>query len=79
VSKLNEDYDFIAPLSLEEESIAVENTRVKIAKEEVIKQGTQENKISIAKNMLNMNMSLEIISQATDLSEEEIKNINMDN
>jgi predicted transposase/invertase (TIGR01784 family) len=83
VTKLNENYDFIAPLSLEEDAIAVENTRIKIAEEkgieQGIEQGAQEKEIAIAKNMLNMNMSLEIISQATGLSKEEIKNINMDN
>ena len=40
-----------------------------------IGQGISQNKIEIARNLLNMNMKVEDISKATGLSIEEIKNL----
>ena len=39
-------------------------------------EGTKEKAIEIAKNLLNMKMSIKDISKATDLTEEEIKKLN---
>ena len=38
-------------------------------------EGKIESKLEIAQNMLNMNMDIKIISKATGLSENEIKNL----
>ena len=46
-----------------------------IAKNEGICQGAKEKAIETAKNLLSMNLSIENISKATGLSEEEIKNL----
>ena len=45
------------------------------AKNEGISQGAKEKAIETAKNLLSMNLSIENISKATGLSEEEIKNL----
>ena len=50
------------------------NTDLKIAKQDGIKEG----KIEIAKNMLKLNIDINIISQSTGLTVEEINNINCD-
>ena len=42
-----------------------------------IKQGIRENKLEVAKNMLNMAMPLDMISQATGLSVEQIEKIKL--
>ena len=44
-------------------------------KEEGIKAGKEEGKISIAKNLIDLNFPLEAISQATGLSIGEIENL----
>ena len=50
------------------------NTDLKIAKQDGLKEG----KIEIAKNMLKLNIDINIISQSTGLTVEEINNINCD-
>ena len=45
------------------------------AKNEGVSQGAKEKAIETAKNLLSMNLSIENISKATGLSEEEIKNL----
>ena len=45
------------------------------ARNEGICQGAKEKAIETAKNLLSMNLSIENISKATGLSEEEIKNL----
>ena len=39
------------------------------------KEGKNEEKIAIAKNMLDMGMALELISKATGMSVEELRNL----
>ena len=52
------------------------NKQIKIAHEqgveEGIKEGAKQEKIEIAKNLLKMNLAIEDIEKATDLSKEEI-------
>ena len=45
---------------------------------EGIAEGTKEKTIEIARNLLNMQMSIEDISKATGLTEDEIKSLNDD-
>ena len=65
----------------------MQNTREKLIREKSEKRGLQkgkniglaeglvEGKISIARNMINMNIGKDIIKSATGLSEEEIEKI----
>ena len=48
---------------------------IKKAKEEGIKEGIKENKISMARNMKNDNVDVNIISKYTGLSIEEIEKL----
>ncbi|MEI0479061.1 hypothetical protein R4J08_14430, partial [Brachyspira pulli] len=47
----------------------------RLGREEGIKEGIKENQISMAINMKNKNMDIELISELTGLSIEEIKNL----
>ena len=47
--------------------------------EQGIEQGVEQNKNEIAKKLLNMNMSIEDISKATNLSIEEIEKLKKNN
>ena len=74
-------------LTPEQENRMMQNTREKLIREKSEKRGLQkgkniglaeglvEGKISIAKNMINMNIGKEIIKSATGLSEEEIEKL----
>ena len=84
VKELNDDYEFKQFLTQEEdekkristfEAIAREEGKV-IGREEGKTIGIKEANIKIAKNLLNMNMSLENISKVTGLKINEIKAIN---
>ena len=63
----------------EEDMRIIQNTRMKSAEkkglEQGIKDGKAEEKISIAKNLLDLNMSINDISKATGLSVEQIENL----
>ena len=48
---------------------------LEIAENKGYEQGVEQNKNEIAKKLLNMNMSIEDISKATNLSIEEIKKL----
>ncbi|MBP3766000.1 MAG: hypothetical protein J6G98_02325 [Bacilli bacterium] len=48
---------------------------LKEGKKEGIKEGIKEGKIEIAKNLLNMGMSLEDISKATSLTTQELSKL----
>ena len=48
---------------------------IELAKEEGIEQGAKENSIKIAKNLIRKNVDLEIISESTGLSIEELKKL----
>ena len=70
-------------LTPEQENRMMQNTREKLIREKSEKRGLQkgkniglaEGKISIARNMINMNIGKDIIKSATGLSEEEIEKI----
>ena len=74
-------------LTPEQENRMMQNTREKLIREKSEKRGLQkgkniglaeglvEGKISIARNMINMNIEKEIIKSATGLSEEEIEKL----
>ena len=48
------------------------NKQIKIAHEQGVEEGAKQEKIEIAKNLLKMNLAIEDIEKATDLSKEEI-------
>ena len=87
VKELNEDTEFKQFLTQEEdekkristfEAIAREEGKV-IGRQEGKSLGIKEANIKIAKNLLNMNMSLEDISKATGLEIQKIEKINTEN
>lgn len=79
VNKLNENETFRSFMTKEEDDKFILNTEKKLAFEE----GAQEEKIEIAKNLIQLKTTDEIILQATGLSVEELnqlkKQINVDN
>ena len=62
-------------LTPEQENRMMQKTRDNIIMQKGITVGLAEGKISIAKNMINMNIGKDIIKSATGLSEEEIEKI----
>ena len=83
---VNNDPEFMSYMSEEEDKKKIQNSLLSEAKEEGISQGyttgindgISQEKVSIAKNMLKKNMSIEDISEITGLSIEEIKKISND-
>lgn len=83
INKLNNDSEFVEYMSAEEDARKIYNSRMYDAREkgfkqeydEGIEQGIEQNKIEIAKNLLNNNVDINIISLSTGLSQEEIKNL----
>lgn len=73
VMRLNEDLDFIRPLTPEEDQRMYEKTIEYSAEKRGIKKGIKESKIEIAKNMLKENIDIETISKVTGLTIEKIK------
>ena len=72
VTIVNDDPEFQKYMSEEEDKKKIQNSLLSEAKEE----GISQEKSSIAKNLLSMNMPLEDISKATGLPIEEINKIN---
>ncbi len=69
--KLNEwIHKYIADDKTQEE---LNKWDLKIAENKGYEQGVEQRNVEIAKNLLNMNMSIDDISKATNLSIEEIK------
>lgn len=87
INKLNNDSEFVEYMSAEEDARKIYNSRMYDAREKGFKQGYDEgieqgiekgieqNKIEIAKNLLNNNVDINVISLSTGLSQEEIKNL----
>ena len=83
VTIVNDDPEFQKYMSEEEDKKKIQNSLLSEAKEEGIEQGytsgindgISKEKVSIAKNMLNKNMSMEDISDITGLSIEEINKL----
>ena len=82
VTIVNDNPEFQKYMS-EEDKKKIQNSLLSEAKEtgytsginDGISKGVSQEKVNIAKNMLNKNMSIEDISDITGLSIEEIKNI----
>lgn len=83
LNKLNESTLFRRYMTEEEDMRIIQNTRMKSAEkkglergmEKGMKQGTYQEKISIAKNLLKKNVDIDIISESTGLSKEQINNL----
>lgn len=83
INKLNNDSEFVEYMSAEEDARKIYNSRMYDAREkgfkqgydEGIEQGIEKNKIEIAKNLLNNNVDINVISLSTGLSQEEIKKL----
>lgn len=87
INKLNNDSEFVEYMSAEEDARKIYNSRMYDAREKGFKQGYDEgieqgiekgiekNKIEIAKNLLDNNVDINVISLSTGLSQEEIKNL----
>ena len=71
VNTVNENPEFREYISYEEDQRKIQNTLLKKG----IEQGKKSEKIEIAKNMLNMNMSIDDIMKATSLLKEEIEKL----
>ena len=83
VEKVNENPEFREYISYEEEQRKIRNEFKKEGYEsgfvdginKGIEQGTQQEKLSIAKKLLDSGMEIEKISRITELSEEKISEI----
>ncbi|MBQ4262829.1 MAG: hypothetical protein IJB83_01105, partial [Bacilli bacterium] len=62
-------------LTKEEDDILIRESEKLFARDEGKEEGIEERNIEIARNMLNMKLDLEVISKATGLSIEEIKEL----
>ncbi len=71
VIRMNKDPEFIEFLSAEEDAKKVHNTLMDNAK----KEGIEQNKIEIAKNMLKKGTDMEYISEVTGLTKEKIEKL----
>ena len=83
VTIVNDNPEFQKYMSEEEDKKKIQNSLLSEAKEtgyisginDGISKGVSKEKVNIAKNMLNKNISIEDISDITGLSIEEIENI----
>ena len=75
VTIVNDNPEFQKYMSEEEDKKKIQNSLLSEARENGINDGISKEKVSIAKNMLNKNISIEDISDITGLSVEAIENI----
>ena len=79
VTIVNDDPEFQKYMSEEEDKKKIQNSLLSEAREnginDGISKGVSQEKVSIAKNLLSMNMPIEDISKATGLSVEEINKL----
>ena len=75
VVTFNADEYELAYYDKEQNERAIHNGDITLAREEGFTEGSKERSIQIAKNLLTKNISIEIISEATGLSLEEIEKI----
>ena len=75
LENISNDEKIIGLYDAEKVEQKILNTRLKGAKQEGIEQGIQQEKIEVAKTMLNKNMKIEDIMDITGLSKEEIENL----
>ena len=78
VKRVNEDPEFREFISAEEDNRKIENSIKKELREDGIKEGQKEEKIEIAKNMLNDGVPIESISKYTGLTEDEVNILKQD-
>ena len=67
--------EYLMDLYREEEEEKGEKRGIKLGKKRGVRIGKQEEKRDIARNMLKKNMDISLISELTDLSEEQITSI----
>ena len=72
---LNNDPELMEELLVEGEEERVRNTERLLGRREGLEEGASEEKITIAKNMLNKNMDTFTISEITGLTESEIEKL----
>ena len=75
VTIVNDNPEFQKYMSEEEDKRKIHNSLLSEARENGFNDGISQEKVNIAKNMLNKNMSIEDISEIIGLSIEEIKKI----
>lgn len=83
LDKINDDIEFREYMTYEEDQRKIFNSRIIEAEEIGLAkglakghaEGQKSEKLEIAKNLLNKNIDIEIISETTGLSIEEIKNL----
>lgn len=75
LKEINESEIFIPKISREESEEMVFNTRLELAEEKGLEQGSLEKQIEIAKNMLKENLDMDLISKVTNLSFKELEKL----
>lgn len=71
ITKLNETETFQSAMTYEQDQKLILNTEKRISYNE----GMEQKQIEIAKSMLNKNIEINLISELTGLTEEEINNL----
>lgn len=74
VMELNEDPEIYKNITLENDQEKLFNTAMSVSRNEGKEEGKIEGKIEIAKKLFDKGMSLEEISNITELTVEDIKN-----
>jgi len=75
VMRMNSDRKFVGLMSEEEEAEKLQNTLISEAKEEGLAEGSKQEKMEIAKNMLKDNIPTDTIIKYTGLTKEEIETL----
>ena len=73
LENISNDEKIIGLYDVEKVEQKILNTRLKGAKQEGIKQGAEQEKMEIAKNLLSQNVDMDVIMSATGLTKEEIE------
>ena len=75
IEELNDDDYFVSSISREEDLERIANTKQTLAFDEGLELGLEQGVIKTAKNLINLNLPLEKISEATGLSLEKLKKL----
>ena len=75
LEKISQDEKIIGLYDAEKIDRKVYNTKILSARQEGIEEGKKEEKIEIARNLINENVDIEIIKKGTNLTLDEIENI----
>ena len=76
ITELNEREAFQSAMTYEEDQRLILNTEKSISFNEGIEQGSKDKQLQIAKTMLNKNIDINLISEFTGLSIDEINDLN---